>query len=120
MGLFANLAAKSEIRMRDSVFGLYDEFAPDLEKGHVLLPCHIIEEAHNGFFLRNGDKVFGFFHCQLRWWVKELSNDLVARLQSPGAALAMKELSLQPVADCGGVRDPHGFVFSSAAAMQIG
>ena len=118
MGFFANAAAKSEIRARDSIFGLYDEFVPDLEKGHVLLPCHIIDEAHNGFYLRSGDNVFGFYRCQLRWWVRELSDELVSRLLSPDSAIAMLELSRSPYADCGSIKDPHAFVFSSAHAIQ--
>lgn len=118
MGFLANMAAKSEMRMRDSIFGLYDEFVPGLEKGHVLMPCHIIDEAHNGFYLRAGGNVFGFYHCQLRWWVRELSDELVERLQSPDSARALREVALGPYADCGSTKDPQGFVFSSAYAMQ--
>jgi len=118
MGFLANMAAKSEIRMRDSIFGLYDEFVPDLEKGHLLLPCHIIDEAHNGFYLRAGNNVFGFYHCQLHWWARELSEKLIERLQSPDSASALREIAARPYASCGSAKDPHGFVFSSAYAMQ--
>ena len=118
MGFFANAAAKSEIRARDVIFGLYDEFVPDLEKGHVLLPCHIIDEAHNGFYLRAGDNVWGFYRCQLRWWSRELSDELVARLQSPDSTEAMLELSRSPYADCGSINDLESFVVGTALAVR--
>jgi hypothetical protein len=88
------------------------------EKGFLEHTVLIIDEAHNGFYLRSGDNVFGFYRCQLRWWVRELSDELVSRLLSPDSAIAMLELSRSPYADCGSIKDPHAFVFSSAHAIQ--
>ena len=105
VGFFANMAAKSEMKLRDQVLTCFDEFSDEFEMkistGNVLLPCHIISEAHNGFFVEYEDELVGVFRCQNHWWLHELDAETVQGLRSPESQKWMNKLSKQRPADGG-------------------
>lgn len=120
MGFFANLAAKSEMRVRDQILECFEELASehqlDIQFGNVLLPCHIISEAHNGFFLSYNGQWIGIFRCQDHWWLYELNQELVEGLRSPNSELWLNKLKTFPPID-GGLM--QGTIQSSAAAILL-
>lgn len=97
MGFFANLAAKSEMKLRDQVLTCFEEFSNEIEMdiatGNVLLPCHIITEAHNGLFVQYDKETVGVFRCQNHWWLYELDEETVQGLRSPDSQKWMRKLS---------------------------
>jgi hypothetical protein len=101
MGLFANMAAKSEMKVRDQVLGLVRDFRPDYSCGNVLLPCHIIEETHNGFYVDSGNMMVAIFRCQLHWWGREIDSDTLTGLQSPLSREYLRTVSSIPPTDMG-------------------
>lgn len=117
MGFLANAAAKSEIKVRDQVLSLVRAARPDFAVGSVLLPCHIVDEAHNGFFVDTGAIALGVFRCQLHWWGHELDANTLAGLRSPDSAAWMRSVGSSLPKDLGSIR---GGVDEFAAGLAFG
>jgi hypothetical protein len=106
------------MKVRDQILACFEEFASELELdikyGNVLLPCHIISEVHNGFFLNYGGLWIGIFRCQDHWWLYELDEEAVEGLRSPNSEHWINELKhISPID--GGIM--QGSIQSSAAAI---
>lgn len=105
MGFFANMAAKSEIKLRDQVLTCFSDFSKELDMeistGNVLLPCHIISEVHNGFYVQYEDLTIGVYRCQNHWWLHELDDEVIEGLRSPTSEKWLKELSKYSPVDGG-------------------
>lgn len=109
MGFFADRAAKSEIKVRDMVFeafdllenqGMAEEIGIEIDGqwGNVLLPCHIIKEAHNGFYLSGKGLTFGVFRCQGFWWAYPMEQEHLDALRGPSAQKVLySTFASQPV-----------------------
>lgn len=107
MGFFANRAAKAELRVRDMMHeafsfleqeGMPEELGIEFRRGNVLLPCHIIKEAHNGFFVGAGNLTFGIFRCQGFWWAHTMTEGQLSALRGPTAqGVLYRTFSNQPV-----------------------
>lgn len=106
MGFWANMAAKSEMKVRDQVLTLIHTNAPEIDAGNVNLPCHIISEVHNGFYLSYDSLIVGVFRCQSHWWMYELTVDSLDGLRSPEPDLWMHTLSYLPPYDIGSMSIP--------------
>lgn len=104
MGFLANAAARSEMKVRDSALAMLRAIRPEFVSGNVLLPCHIVEEVHNGFFVNTGAITVGIFRCQLHWWGHELEDDTLAGLTSPNSARWLSEVRMTPPQDMGTLR----------------
>lgn len=104
MGFWANAAARTELKTRDAVLGLLREHRPDFKLGNVLLPCHIISEAHNGFYVDTGTNTVAIFRCQLHWWGREIEAETLEGLRSPNPAAWMKLIGSVPPVDMGSMR----------------
>lgn len=104
MGFLANAAARSEMKVRDTALAMLREIRPDFVSGNVLLPCHIVEEVHNGFFVNTGAITVGIFRCQLHWWGHELEEETLAGLTSPNSARWLSEVRMTPPRDMGTLR----------------
>ena len=120
MGFFANLAAKSEMKVRDQVLECFEELSSEIgmeiQCGNVLLPCHIISEVHNGFFLSHADLWVGIFRCQDHWWLYELDQEFISGLRSPNSEQWIERLKLVSPID-GGLM--QGTIQSFAAATLL-
>lgn len=106
MGFFADRAAKSELQVRDTALVAVKQARPDFKVGKVLLPCHIVLEAHNGFYVqaRTGAPVLTVFRCQLHWWAYETDAATVISLRSPDSAKAVARLRGDQPIDIGSIR----------------
>lgn len=97
MGFFANMAAKSEIKLRDQVLTTLIDFSTEvsieISTGNVLLPCHIIPEVHNGFYVQYEESTIGVFRCQNHWWLYELDDQAIEGLRSPNSEKWLKQLT---------------------------
>jgi hypothetical protein len=92
MGFFANMAAKGEIRNREMMFEAFEMIGSDLVLHAVLLPCHIIDETHNGFSVSNPKAIMGVYRCQGYWWGRELSQQDLIDLRSPNPQQVLARL----------------------------
>lgn len=104
MGFLANAAARSEMKVRDSALAMLREVRPEFVSGNVLLPCHIVDEVHNGFFVNTGTLTVGIFRCQLHWWGHELEDDTLAGLISPNSARWLSQVRMTSPQDMGKIR----------------
>jgi hypothetical protein len=82
MSLLADVAARTEKQGTANVLARSREFEPHWETGDLPLPCHIVQEIHNGFFIRNSRVRIGIYRCQGRWWRRELDTELFTGLNS--------------------------------------
>jgi hypothetical protein len=92
MGLMANIAARAQIKMRDQILEEMDNVAPDMPKGAIPLPCHIIDEVHNSFWLAQEEAFVGVYLCQDVWWARALTKPQLERLRSPKPESTLKTL----------------------------
>lgn len=96
MGFFANMAAKSELKLRDQVLSTFIDFSSEvgieISTGNVLLPCHIIPEVHNGFYVQYEETTIGVFRCQNHWWLYELDDEVIEGLRSPNSESWLNQL----------------------------
>lgn len=84
MSFLENLARKSELKAREKMFEAFAAFdADDVDWGSVPIPCHIIEETHNGLFVMKGQTVLVAYACQGAWWGYPLNPKLLEALQGP-------------------------------------
>lgn len=104
MGFLANAAARSEMRLRNTVLSSLQEVRPDFLTGPLLLPCHIVYEVHNGFFVSTGSIVVGVFRCQLHWWGYEIDAETFKGLRSPDSQSWLQRLRAMPPTDMGNFR----------------
>jgi hypothetical protein len=115
MGFFENMAAKSEMRTRELMLGWMREVSPDIPTGNVLLPCHIIDEVHNGFYVDHGVSAIGFYRCQDFWWGRALTPKELDRLRSPAPESVMKKLQESSPQCMGAVSDSQMVAVSLAS-----
>jgi hypothetical protein len=104
MGFLASAAARSEMRLRDTVLSSLQEVRPDFQTGPLLLPCHIVGEVHNGFFISTGSIVVGVFRCQLHWWGHEIDAETLSGLRSPDSSSWLRRLVATRPMDLGNFR----------------
>lgn len=68
---------------------------PALVRTLVTMPCHIIDEQHNGFAISNSASILGIYRCQGYWWGKELREGDIEVLQSSNPNEVHQELEHQ-------------------------
>lgn len=117
MGFLANVAARSEMKVRDTALAMLREIRPEFVSGNVLLPCHIVDEVHNGFFVSTGATTVGIFRCQLHWWGHELGEGTLAGLTSPNSTRWLSEVRMTPPQDMGTLR---GGILEFVAGLAFG
>jgi hypothetical protein len=101
MDFMADLAAREEIKARDRILDHLGGVAPDMPKGGVPLPCHIIEEVHNSFWLAQEDAFVGVYHCQEVWWARPLTEPQLKRLRSEKPESTLQTLKKERVQEIG-------------------
>ena len=83
MGFLGNLAGKTEIKSRQAALEAFESLGSSVRLGDLVMPCHIIDEKHNGFSASKGEAILGVYRCQGFWWGKELTElDLDELLRS--------------------------------------
>lgn len=93
MSLSARMAARSEIKLRSNVLAAIAEVAPQLATGPITLPCHIVDEVHNGFCILTDGENICIYRCQGSWWAYEVDTETLESLASPQSGAAMRLLS---------------------------
>lgn len=83
MGMLANAAARSEMKNRERILAYIREVNPNARIGVLPLPCHIITEVHNGFYVTSSEGCIGFYRCQGYWWGRDVAPAQFLGLHGP-------------------------------------
>lgn len=118
MGILANLAARSEMKSRTLILDYMRQVRGDWEVGPVLMPCHIIDEAHNGIYMSTASNQIVMYRCQGYWWGYEVESEMLDGLRSPNSVAWLSELQAEPPTNLGRIAPPQLTAASFAAAIE--
>jgi hypothetical protein len=118
MGILANLAARSEMKSRTLILDFMRQVRDDWEVGPVLMPCHIINEVHNGIYMTTARNQVGMYRCQGYWWGYEVESEMLNGLRGPNALAWLRELQAAPPTNFGRIAPPQMTAGSFAAAIE--